>query len=49
MPPFETTEAIAIIESELGNSLYSLYRDFQERPIAAASLGQVHKANLQTG
>ncbi|NET25291.1 AarF/ABC1/UbiB kinase family protein [Okeania sp. SIO1I7] len=49
VPPFETTEAIAIIESELGNSLYSLYRDFQERPIAAASLGQVHKAQLQTG
>jgi len=49
VPAFETTEAIAIIESELGNSLYSLYRDFQERPIAAASLGQVHKANLQTG
>lgn len=49
VPPFGTTEAIAIIESELGNSLYSLYRDFQERPIAAASLGQVHKAQLQTG
>ncbi|NEQ74163.1 MAG: AarF/ABC1/UbiB kinase family protein [Okeania sp. SIO2C9] len=49
VPSFETTEAIAIIESELGNSLYSLYRDFQERPIAAASLGQVHKAKLQTG
>ncbi|MDY7003400.1 MAG: AarF/ABC1/UbiB kinase family protein [Cyanobacteriota bacterium] len=49
VPAFETTEAIAIIESELGNSLYSLYRDFQERPIAAASLGQVHKAQLQTG
>ncbi|MDJ0552998.1 MAG: AarF/ABC1/UbiB kinase family protein [Microcoleaceae cyanobacterium MO_207.B10] len=49
VPPFDTTEAIAIIESELGNPLYSLYRDFQERPIAAASLGQVHKAQLQTG
>ncbi|NES90202.1 AarF/ABC1/UbiB kinase family protein, partial [Okeania sp. SIO2B9] len=49
VPSFETTEAIAIIESELGNSLYSLYRDFQEPPIAAASLGQVHKAKLQTG
>lgn len=49
VPSFDTTEAIAIIESELGNSLYSLYRDFQERPIAAASLGQVHKAKLQTG
>ncbi len=49
VPAFATTDAIAIIESELGNSLYSMYRDFQERPIAAASLGQVHKAKLQTG
>ncbi|MEB3342716.1 AarF/ABC1/UbiB kinase family protein [Okeania sp.] len=49
VPPFPTTQAIAIIEKELGNSLYYLYRDFQERPIAAASLGQVHKASLQTG
>ena len=28
VPPFETTEAIAIIESELGNSLYSLYQRY---------------------
>lgn len=49
VPAFATTEAIAIIESELGNSLFSLYRDFNERPLAAASLGQVHKARLHTG
>ncbi|MCL2933409.1 MAG: AarF/ABC1/UbiB kinase family protein [Trichodesmium sp. MAG_R03] len=49
VPSFEAAEAIAIIESELGRSLCSLYRDFQERPIAAASLGQVHKASLHTG
>ncbi|WP_413164186.1 ABC1 kinase family protein [Capilliphycus salinus ALCB114379] len=49
VPPFPTPEAIAIIESELGNSLFSLYRDFNERPLAAASLGQVHKARLHTG
>lgn len=49
VPAFGTAEAIAIIESELGNSLFSLYRDFNERPLAAASLGQVHKARLHTG
>lgn len=49
VPPFSAEEAIAIIESELGNSLYALYRDFERFPLAAASLGQVHKARLHTG
>ncbi len=49
VPSFGTTEAIAIIESELNSSLYTLFRDFKERPLAAASLGQVHRATLQTG
>jgi predicted unusual protein kinase regulating ubiquinone biosynthesis (AarF/ABC1/UbiB family) len=49
VPAFNTNEAIAIIESELNSSLYTLFRDFKERPLAAASLGQVHKARLQTG
>ncbi|MGF1492613.1 MAG: ABC1 kinase family protein [Microcoleaceae cyanobacterium] len=48
VPPFDTAEAIAIIESELGNSLFTIYRDFNERPLAAASLGQVHRATLHT-
>jgi len=49
VPEFSATEAIALIESELGNSIYALYRDFKDRPIAAASLGQVHLAQLHTG
>lgn len=49
VPEFSADQAIAIIESELGGSLYTIYRDFDPTPIAAASLGQVHKARLHTG
>jgi predicted unusual protein kinase regulating ubiquinone biosynthesis (AarF/ABC1/UbiB family) len=49
VPKFETQEAISIVETELGKPLFSIYRDFDEEPIAAASLGQVHKARLHTG
>ncbi len=49
VPAFSATEAIAVIESELGNSIYALYRDFDPYPLASASLGQVHKARLHTG
>jgi len=49
VPAFSTETAIAIIESELGSGIYALYRDFEPIPLAAASLGQVHKARLQTG
>lgn len=49
VPEFSSEEAIAAIESELGHSLHALYRDFDPFPIAAASLGQVHKARLHTG
>lgn len=49
VPPFSSEEAVMVIESELGQNLYTLYRDFDHFPIAAASLGQVHKARLHTG
>ncbi|NEO97973.1 MAG: AarF/ABC1/UbiB kinase family protein [Symploca sp. SIO2E9] len=49
VPAFSDNEAIALIESELGNSIHALYRDFERVPLASASLGQVHKARLHTG
>lgn len=49
VPAFSAEEAIALIEAELGKPIYVLYRDFNQIPLAAASLGQVHKAWLHTG
>lgn len=49
VPEFNSVEAIALIESELGHSIHTLYRDFDQFPLASASLGQVHRARLHTG
>lgn len=43
-PPFSTTEAIRIIESELRCNVDDVFVDFPKVPIAAASLGQVYRA-----
>jgi ubiquinone biosynthesis protein len=37
------------IESELGKPLEHVFRDFEEEPVASASIGQVHFATLQSG
>ncbi len=49
VPEFSADQAIAIIESELNCPLHTLYREFDRVPLAAASLGQVHRAKLHTG
>ena len=49
VPAFSADEAIEIIETELGAALDILFAQFDPIPLAAASLGQVHKAKLRTG
>jgi predicted unusual protein kinase regulating ubiquinone biosynthesis (AarF/ABC1/UbiB family) len=49
VPPFPTAEAKAIIEQELQAKIDSLFKSFDETVVAAASLGQVYRAVLQTG
>jgi ubiquinone biosynthesis protein len=47
--PFPFEQARAVIEGELGLTLEQLYLEFEENPIAAASIGQVHRAVLPNG
>jgi predicted unusual protein kinase regulating ubiquinone biosynthesis (AarF/ABC1/UbiB family) len=49
VPAFTYEQVAAIIEADLGKSLNTLFRHFDPVPIAAASLGQVHKAQLHSG
>ncbi|MBI3652444.1 MAG: AarF/ABC1/UbiB kinase family protein [Acidobacteria bacterium] len=49
VPPFPTVAARAIIEEELQAKIEAIFRTFGDAPIAAASLGQVYQAVLQTG
>ncbi len=49
VPQFPVDQAIAIIEAEFELPLERIYKEFDREPLAAASLGQVHRARLHTG
>jgi predicted unusual protein kinase regulating ubiquinone biosynthesis (AarF/ABC1/UbiB family) len=49
VPAFSYEQVEAIIEKDLGKKVQELYRSFDPIPLAAASLGQVHRAQLHSG
>ncbi|MGN7457533.1 ABC1 kinase family protein [Paenibacillus pasadenensis] len=49
VPPFPFEEVRRVVEEELGSPLESVYRSFEPEPVAAASIGQVHRARLRSG
>ena len=49
VPAFSYEQVEEIIEYELGKKIPELFASFEPIPLAAASLGQVHKATLHSG
>ncbi len=49
VPPFGIEALRSTIERELGAAPEQLFKEFEETPIASASIGQVHRARLQDG
>lgn len=49
VPPFAVQEVFRILEKEWGVQPEEVLQEFEEQSLAAASLGQVHRARLKTG
>lgn len=49
LPSFPNEVAFRFIQEELGEHPHNIYAELSEKPIAAASLGQVYKGKLKTG
>jgi predicted unusual protein kinase regulating ubiquinone biosynthesis (AarF/ABC1/UbiB family) len=49
VPPLTEEEVVAVMESELGVPWEDVFESIDASPLAAASIGQVHRARLATG
>ncbi|MGZ8217656.1 AarF/UbiB family protein, partial [Methylomagnum sp.] len=49
VPPFPGSDAKRIIETTLGKPVTELFAEFDENPLASASVAQVHTARLYSG
>jgi len=49
VPPFAYDLVEQIIKRELGADIPKIFKSFEQKPFAAASLGQVHQAILENG
>ncbi|RYV00893.1 ubiquinone biosynthesis regulatory protein kinase UbiB [Shewanella sp. OPT22] len=48
VPPFDSSLARQAIEKELGEPIENLFDDFEAKPLASASIAQVHCATLKS-
>jgi ubiquinone biosynthesis protein len=49
VPPFPSAQAVAILEQAYGKPLREVFSEFDETPVASASVAQVHFAMLPDG
>ena len=49
VPPFPAAQAKAIVEEAYGEPVTSVFERFDDEPLAAASIAQVHTAKLRSG
>ncbi len=49
VPPFPFPEVEAVVKEELQKPIDQLFSSFDEKPLAAASIGQVHQARMPDG
>ena len=49
VPPFPIDQAKKIIEDSLGCEISSIFSEFEDKPLASASIAQVHAAKLKSG
>jgi hypothetical protein len=47
--PVPLADIEKVVEEDLGLTVAQLFSEFEERPVAAASIGQVHRATLPNG